>query len=57
MDIWDKCNFEVDPDELKNRVCYAGLDLSSTTDITAFVLVFSEELKMKNTKYYHILAS
>ena len=25
---------------LKGRVCYGGLDLSSTTDITAFVLVF-----------------
>ena len=24
----------------KGRVCYGGLDLSSTTDITAFVLVF-----------------
>ena len=30
----------VDEDELEGRVCYGGLDLSSTTDITAFVLVF-----------------
>ena len=27
-------------EELYGRVCYGGLDLSSTTDITAFVLVF-----------------
>jgi phage terminase large subunit-like protein len=40
MEKWDKCAFEVDPEKLKGRVCYGGLDLSSTTDITAFVLVF-----------------
>jgi phage terminase large subunit-like protein len=40
MDKWDLCNFTVDPEELKGRVCYGGLDLSSTSDITAFVLVF-----------------
>ena len=40
MEIWDKCSFAVNEDELIGRVCYGGLDLSSTTDITAFVLVF-----------------
>ena len=40
MIAWDKCAFNVDPEELEGRVCYGGLDLSSTTDITAFVLVF-----------------
>lgn len=40
MDKWDACAFPVDPDDLEGRVCYSGLDLSSTTDITAFVLVF-----------------
>ena len=40
MDKWDACAFPIDPDELEGRVCYGGLDLSSTTDITAFVLVF-----------------
>lgn len=40
MDKWDKCAFAVREDDLKGRVCYGGLDLSSTTDITAFVLVF-----------------
>ena len=40
MEKWDKCAFAVDEDELEGRACYGGLDLSSTTDITAFVLVF-----------------
>ena len=43
MDKWDKCSFTTDPDSLAGRVCYGGLDLSSTTDITAFVLVFPPE--------------
>lgn len=40
MHIWDECDFDIDLDSLKGRECYGGLDLSSTTDITAFVLVF-----------------
>ena len=40
MEKWDKCTFAVNEDDLEGRVCYGGLDLSSTTDITAFVLVF-----------------
>jgi phage terminase large subunit-like protein len=40
MAKWDACAFATDPESLKGRVCYGGLDLSSTSDITAFVLVF-----------------
>ncbi|MCC8169247.1 MAG: terminase large subunit [Oscillospiraceae bacterium] len=40
MQKWDDCTFGFDEDELEGRVCYGGLDLSQTTDITAFVLVF-----------------
>ena len=40
MEKWDRCSFTANEDELEGRVCYGGLDLSSTTDITAFVLVF-----------------
>ena len=43
MDKWDACSFKVDPKSLKGRICYGGLDLSSSTDITAFVLVFPPE--------------
>ena len=40
MDKWDACGGHVDPRELEGRACYAGLDLSSTSDLTAMVLVF-----------------
>lgn len=40
MDKWDACKDVIDEEELEGRVCYGGLDLSSTTDITSFVLVF-----------------
>lgn len=40
MEKWNACSFPVDEKALEGRVCYGGLDLSSTTDITAFVLVF-----------------
>ena len=40
MDKWDACSMPVDAEALEGRVCYGGLDLSSTMDITAFVLVF-----------------
>jgi len=43
MEKWDKCDFPVFPENLLGRECYGGLDLSSTTDITAFVLVFPPE--------------
>ena len=43
MDKWSMCSYPVDKERLKGRVCYGGLDLSSTTDITAFVLVFPPE--------------
>ena len=40
MEKWDGCKVPFTPDFLKGRLCYGGLDLSSTTDITAFVLIF-----------------
>lgn len=43
MDKWNLCSYPIDKERLKGRVCYGGLDLSSTTDITAFVLVFPPE--------------
>ena len=52
MEKWDACDFVVNEDELAGRVCYGGLDLSSTTDITAFVLVFPP---LDEEDKYHIL--
>jgi len=39
-DVWDACSGTADPQALIGRKCYAGLDLSSTTDLSAWVLVF-----------------
>lgn len=39
---WDACGEPFNPIELIGKPCYAGLDLSSTQDITALVLLFPE---------------
>ena len=52
MEKWDACAFTVSEDDLEGRICYGGLDLSSTTDITAFVLVFPP---MDEEDKYYIL--
>ena len=57
MDKWDACAFPVSEDDLEGRICYGGLDLSSTTDITAFVLVFppqDEEDKYSILPYFWV---
>lgn len=38
LERWDKCGGVVDRAALRGRACFAGLDLSSTTDLTALVL-------------------
>ena len=40
---WAKNGGEIDYEKLKGRECWGGLDLSSTTDLTAFHLVFPDE--------------
>jgi phage terminase large subunit-like protein len=40
MSKWDACVKDFDIKSLKGRKCYGGLDLSSTQDLTSFVLVF-----------------
>ncbi len=40
MDKYDKCGEPFDPAALEGKVCYGGLDLASSDDIAAFVLVF-----------------
>ena len=41
LEKWDACSTALE--DLEGRECYAGLDLSSTTDISALVLVFPGE--------------
>ena len=46
--IYDKGRQPIDVENLKGRDCYAGLDLSSTSDITAFVLIFPPRNEAEN---------
>lgn len=47
MEAWRKCGGLIDaldlPEHLIGRSCYAGLDLSSTSDLTALALVFPDD--------------
>jgi len=52
MEAWNKCNAPVDRVALKGRICYAGLDLASTQDTTALVLVFPPHVSEEGGKYY-----
>jgi len=52
MEKWDACGDTYSEDVLCGRTCYAGLDLSSTSDLTALVLVFPPT---EQDKYYRIL--
>ena len=55
--VYDLGNQPIDMDALEGRDCYAGLDLSSTGDITAFVLMFpprSDEEKYICLPYFWI---
>lgn len=49
MKEWMECRPRLSPQELLGRKCWGGLDLSSTSDLTAFVLAFPDE------KGFHIL--
>jgi phage terminase large subunit-like protein len=40
--MWDECGADLDRESLTGRSCRIGLDLSSTTDLTAAVVVFSD---------------
>ena len=43
-DKWnDSFSYEINEEKLKGRECYGGLDLSSTTDISALVYVFPKD--------------
>jgi phage terminase large subunit-like protein len=43
MDAWDACQQPIDRGALAGRRCYVGLDLSTTTDLTAVVAVFPDD--------------
>jgi phage terminase large subunit-like protein len=41
--VWKACGDPVDMDSLKGKPCYAGLDLGSSRDMSALVLVFGPD--------------
>lgn len=43
IDQWDRCGGKVDRNALRGRVCYGGLDLSTSIDLTAFALIFPRD--------------
>jgi len=52
MEKWDVCGEPFNEKSLEGRVCYGGLDLSWTQDITAFVLVFPpQDTEREDDKY------
>jgi phage terminase large subunit-like protein len=52
MDKWDACGLEkIYPEALRRKPCYAGLDLASTSDLAALVLVFPPDA----TEKYRVL--
>lgn len=42
LDAWDRNAGLVDRGRLRGRLCYGGLDLATTSDLTAFALVFPD---------------
>jgi phage terminase large subunit-like protein len=42
-DKWAACGSLIAPERLRGRECFGGLDLSATTDLAAFVLVFPDD--------------
>ena len=51
---WDKCKGEIDLEKLKGKDCWAGLDLASTRDISALVLLFKEDDNFIILPYFFI---
>lgn len=53
--IWNASAGEVYPEELRGRKCYGGLDLSTTTDISALTLSFPmDDGSVKNLYWFWI---
>ena len=40
MERWRRCKKKISEEQLQGQICYGGLDLASTTDIAAFILLF-----------------
>ena len=57
MDLWDECTIDVDYEEIKGLPNTAGLDLSASCDITAFVQLFNDEKNNRYIVYPHLFVA
>lgn len=53
LTLWDKTNGDWESSELIGKRCYPGLDLSSTTDITAAVYLFPPQDGFEDWRFTH----
>ena len=51
---WEACKGEIDREKLKGEPCWAGLDLASTRDISALVLLFKVDENFITIPYFFI---
>ena len=51
LTLWDSTVGKWDKSELIGKKCYAGLDLSSTTDLTGLVLIFPPQDGLKGWRF------
>lgn len=42
-DRWDACRAPLEWEDFRGRTCYVGMDLSTTTDLTAIVAIFPDD--------------
>lgn len=52
--VWQKCDWEITEDELLNYECKGGIDLSSTSDMSAFSLVFKTPRGYVSKNWYFL---
>jgi phage terminase large subunit-like protein len=49
---WDRCKGSYTSREMQRKPCWAGLDLATTTDLNALVLLFREGVKYRIIPYF-----
>ena len=54
IEKWDACPDKIDVESLEGKVCYGGLDLSATTDLTSFNLAFPDGEEIKTLSFNFI---
>lgn len=54
MDAWQKCKALFSETDFHKLPCYIGLDLSSTTDVTAMVLLFQKNEIIFSIPYFFV---